>query len=464
MREINASAITETVARLCVEANRHLPQDVRECIDCAQEQETWAAAQEILDRIRENYQIADRDEVAICQDTGMACVFLEIGQEVHIRGDLRAAVDEGVRQGYSQYLRKSVVRDPLDRVNTGDNTPAMLYTELVPGDGLKITVAPKGFGSENMSQIRMLKPSDGLQGVKDFILKVVEDAGPNPCPPIVVGVGLGGTFDKAALLAKKALMRPLNVRSEDPFYRALEEELLEKINGLGIGPQGFGGRTTALAVNIETLPTHIAGLPVAVNITRRRCFDMSESKQPIRIHTPLTPEEARKLKSGDSVLLSGVVYTARDAAHKRLCQLVAEGKPLPMDVKNAVIYFVGPTPAKPGQAIGSAGPTTAYRMDAYSPTLIRQGLTGMIGKGKRGPEVVAAMQECGAVYFGAIGGAGALLSSCVKQAEIIAYEDLGAEAIRRLVVEDLPVTVIIDSQGRNLYQWGREAYLETLKK
>ncbi len=266
MREINASAITETVARLCVEANRHLPQDVRECIACAREQETWAAAQEILDRIRENYQIADRDEVAICQDTGMACVFLEIGQEVHIRGDLRAAVDEGVRQGYSQYLRKSVVRDPLDRVNTGDNTPAMLYTELVPGDGLKITVAPKGFGSENMSQIRMLKPSDGLQGVKDFILKVVEDAGPNPCPPIVVGVGLGGTFDKAALLAKKALMRPLNVRSEDPFYRALEEELLEKINGLGIGPQGFGGRTTALAVNIETLPTHIAGLPVAVNI------------------------------------------------------------------------------------------------------------------------------------------------------------------------------------------------------
>lgn len=266
MREINASAITETVARLCVEANRHLPQDVRDCIACAREQETWAAAQEILDRIRENYQIADRDEVAICQDTGMACVFLEIGQEVHIRGDLRAAVDEGVRQGYRQYLRKSVVRDPLERVNTGDNTPAMLYTELVPGDGLRVTVAPKGFGSENMSQIRMLKPSDGLQGVKDFILKVVEDAGPNPCPPIVVGVGLGGTFDKAALLAKKALLRPLNVRNESPFYRALEEELLEKINGLGIGPQGFGGRTTALAVNIETLPTHIAGLPVAVNI------------------------------------------------------------------------------------------------------------------------------------------------------------------------------------------------------
>ena len=267
MREINASAITETVARLCVEANRHLPQDVRDCIACAREQETWAAAQEILDRIRENYQIADRDEVAICQDTGMACVFLEIGQEVHIRGDLRAAVDEGVRQGYSQYLRKSVVRDPLDRVNTGDNTPAMLYTELVPGDGLKITVAPKGFGSENMSQIRMLKPSDGLQGVKDFILKVVEDAGPNPCPPIVVGVGLGGTFDKAALLAKKALMRPVDVRSDDPYYAAMEAELLARVNALGIGPQGFGGQTTCLGLAIEQMPTHVAGLPVAVNVS-----------------------------------------------------------------------------------------------------------------------------------------------------------------------------------------------------
>lgn len=266
MREINASAITETVARLCVDANRHLPQDVRDCLSCAREQEPWAAAQEILDRIQENYQIADRDQVAICQDTGMACVFLEIGQEVHISGDLREAVNEGVRRGYSQYLRKSVVRDPLDRVNTGDNTPAMLYTDIVPGEELRITVAPKGFGSENMSQIKMLKPSDGLQGVKDFILKVVEDAGPNPCPPIVVGVGVGGTFDKAAFLAKKALMRPLNVRSENPFYQALEQEMLEKVNGLGIGPQGFGGRTTALAVNIEYLPTHIAGLPVAVNL------------------------------------------------------------------------------------------------------------------------------------------------------------------------------------------------------
>jgi fumarate hydratase subunit alpha len=197
----------------------------------------------------------------------MACVFLEIGQDVHISGDLAKAVDEGVRRGYTDgYLRKSVVRDPLDRVNTGDNTPAMLYTELVPGDKVKITVAPKGFGSENMSRIAMLRPSDGLEGVRKFILESVELAGGNPCPPIVVGVGLGGTFDKCALLAKRALLREVDVPNPNPFYAKLERELLDEINALGIGPQGFGGRTTALAVHIETLPTHIAGLPCAVNI------------------------------------------------------------------------------------------------------------------------------------------------------------------------------------------------------
>lgn len=267
MREISAQQITETVKRLCIEANRHLPQDMKERIETCRAQEDWEPAREILDRIVENYHIADDNDRPVCQDTGMACVFLKIGQEVHVAGSIREAVDEGVRQGYADgFLRKSVVRDPLDRVNTGDNTPAMLYYELVPGDQLEITVAPKGFGSENMSQIKMLKPSDGLQGVKNFILKAVEDAGPNPCPPIVVGVGVGGTFDKAAYLAKKALMRPVDQRSENPFYAKLEEELLEEINALGIGPQGFGGRTTALAVNIEPCPTHIAGLPVAVNI------------------------------------------------------------------------------------------------------------------------------------------------------------------------------------------------------
>lgn len=267
MREIQASRIAETVSRLCIEANTHLPGDMKRRIQDCRECETWPVAREILDQIVENYEIADVQNVPICQDTGMACVFLEIGQEVYVNGSIEEAVHEGVREGYKKgYLRKSVVRDPLDRVNTGDNTPAMIYYDMVPGDRIKITVAPKGFGSENMSQIKMLRPSDGVEGVKDFVLKVVSDAGPNPCPPIVVGVGVGGTFDKAALLAKKALMRSVDERNPEEFYASLEQELLEKINALGIGPQGFGGRTTALAVNIEKMPTHIAGLPVAVNI------------------------------------------------------------------------------------------------------------------------------------------------------------------------------------------------------
>ena len=253
--------------RLCIEANCHLTKDLKDCIVECRKNETFPVAQGILDQIIENYGIADENNVPVCQDTGMACVFIDIGQDVHVEGNLEEAIHEGVRQGYKDgYLRKSVVRDPLDRVNTGDNTPAMIYYNIVPGEQIKITVAPKGFGSENMSQIKMLKPSDGLQGVKDFVVKVVEDAGPNPCPPVVVGVGVGGTFDKAAFMAKKALTRPVDSHNEDPFYAALEDELLEKINALGVGPQGFGGRTTALAVNIEKCPTHIAGLPVAVNI------------------------------------------------------------------------------------------------------------------------------------------------------------------------------------------------------
>ena len=268
VREIEAARITDTVKRLCIQANVILPEDVKNCIIKRKSEESWAPAREILDRIEENFELAAAENVPICQDTGVACVFLEIGQEVHVSGgDISGAVNEGVRRGYAEgYLRKSVVRDPLDRVNTGDNTPAMIYYDIVPGDKIKITVAPKGFGSENMSQIKMLRPSDGIEGVKAFVLKAVEEAGPNPCPPIIVGVGIGGTFDKAALLAKKALLRETGTPSADPLYAKLEEELLEKINALGIGPQGFGGKTTALAVAVEHYPTHIAGLPVAVNI------------------------------------------------------------------------------------------------------------------------------------------------------------------------------------------------------
>lgn len=267
MREISADLITETVKRLCIEANCKLPDDMKSCIEESYKAEPWEQAKNILLKIIENYNIAENENKPICQDTGAACVFLKIGQEVHVNGNLHDAINEGVRQGYKDgFLRKSIVKDPLDRVNTGDNTPAMIYYDIVEGDKVEITLAPKGFGSENMSQIKMLKPSDGVEGVIDFVVKAVEDAGSNPCPPIVVGVGIGGTFDKCALLAKQALLREAGSKNPVPYYAELEKTLLEKINALGIGPQGFGGKTTALAVNIETFPTHIAGLPVAVNI------------------------------------------------------------------------------------------------------------------------------------------------------------------------------------------------------
>ncbi len=269
MREINVSEITNTVERLCIEANEYLPTDVCDAIKRYRANEDGAVAQSVLDTIIENYQTAAAEQMPICQDTGMACVFLEIGQDAHIiGGDLYDAVNEGVRRGYTNgYLRKSIVKDPIRRGNTGDNTPAMITVDIVSGDSIKITVAPKGFGSENMSAIRMFSPSAGLEGIKDFIIETVEKAGPNPCPPIVVGVGIGGSFDKAALLAKRALLRPIDQPNADPFYAALEKEMLDKINALGIGPQGFGGRTTAIGLNIETMPTHIAGMPCAINIS-----------------------------------------------------------------------------------------------------------------------------------------------------------------------------------------------------
>ena len=268
MKTINVNEIIKTVKELSIEANYYLPNDVKEAIEEAEKNEKWPIANNILNKILENSQIASAEKMPICQDTGMACVFIDIGQDVHITGgSLEEAINEGVRQGYAEgFLRKSVVKDPLHRVNTNDNTPALIYYNMVPGDKVKITVAPKGFGSENMSRIAMLKPSDGLEGVKNFVLETVRMAGPNPCPPIVIGIGIGGSFDKAAYLAKKALIRPVNENNTDEFYGNLEKELLEEVNKIGIGPQGFGGKTTALALNIETYPTHIAGLPVAVNI------------------------------------------------------------------------------------------------------------------------------------------------------------------------------------------------------
>ncbi len=267
MREIQAWEIAGAVRDMCIEANYTLSRDMRKRFEESAEREESPLGKQIFGQLQENLEIAEQDQIPICQDTGMAVVFLKVGQEVHIEGNLMDAVNEGVRRGYEEgYLRKSVVRDPIDRVNTGDNTPAVIHCEIVPGDQVEITVAPKGFGSENMSRIFMLKPADGIEGVKNAILTAVRDAGPNACPPMVVGVGIGGTFEKCALMAKHALTRDLDEESPVPYIRDLEKEMLEKINCLGIGPGGLGGVITAMAVNIETYPTHIAGLPVAVNI------------------------------------------------------------------------------------------------------------------------------------------------------------------------------------------------------
>ncbi|MBE7056198.1 MAG: fumarate hydratase [Ruminococcaceae bacterium] len=267
-REVDVKLLTDNIKEMCIEATHFLTPDMDAALKKATLEEEAPLGKQVLEQLQENLKIAGKEMIPICQDTGMAVVFLEVGQDVHfVGGDVMDAVNEGVRRGYVDgFLRKSVVKDPIIRENTKDNTPAILHTEIVPGDKVKITVAPKGFGSENKSRIFMLTPADGIEGVKDAVLTAVKDAGPNACPPMVIGVGIGGTFEKCALLAKKALTRNVSVRSEIPYVKELEEELLEKINRSGIGPGGLGGKTTALAVNINTYPTHIAGLPVAINI------------------------------------------------------------------------------------------------------------------------------------------------------------------------------------------------------
>ncbi len=279
MKTIKSETIINEVKRLCMEANYKLPSDIQKSLLDAYQKEDSSIAKETIKILQDNASIASTTCSPICQDTGMACVFVEIGQDVYVEGSLKEAINEGVRQGYEEgYLRKSVVSDPVfDRINTKDNTPAIIHYDIVDGDQLKITVAPKGFGSENMCQIKMLKPSDGLQGIKDFVLKVVNDAGPNACPPIVVGVGIGGSFDKVAYLSKKAMLKDVQSHHEDSRYQALEKELLDMINSTGIGPAGYGGKTTALSLHIETYPTHIAGMPVAVSI----CCHVARHKEVI---------------------------------------------------------------------------------------------------------------------------------------------------------------------------------------
>lgn len=470
MKVIHTDEIIAAVERLCIEANYFLGEDVLKALDRCRALEESPLGKNTFTRLIENAAIARKERVPICQDTGMAVIFVELGQGVHVEGmDLTEALNEGVRRGYvNGFLRKSIVQDPaFNRVNTKDNTPAVIHYDIVPGDLLKITVAPKGFGSENMGDIKMLKASEGIEGIIKFVVDTVDRAGGNPCPPIIIGVGVGGNMEKVALLAKKSLLRTVGEHNLDPNWSKAEDEILERVNKLGIGPQGLGGTQTAMAVFIETYPTHIAGMPVAVNINchaaRHKYIEMSGRETIVTegnqiIQTPLTKEKVAGLKAGDSVLISGTIYTGRDAAHKKIVEAIDRGEELPFDIKDQIIYYMGPSPGKPGQVIGSAGPTTSYRMDSYAPKLIANGLTGMLGKGIRSAEVIKSMIEHGAVYFVTTGGAGAFLSKCIKSVEVIAYPELGPEKISKLTVEDLPAIVAIDASGNDIYEMGKAKY------
>ncbi len=483
MVSIDASQIEEAVARLVVQANRHLPADVAECLLRAAEQEA-GGSRLILQVLLENARIAAKTGLPCCQDTGIDTVFIRMGPGLFLDGDLKAAVNRGIARGTRQGWLRSSVCDPITRKNTGDNTPAVLHLEQdAEMEGISVTVLPKGCGSENMSALKMLPPSAGIEGLKEFVLSVVERAGPNPCPPGIIGVGIGGTMEQASLIAKKALLRPCGKEGPGHRIRQIEEELYRMVNSTGIGPLGLGGQTTCLSVAVEAYPCHIASLPVAVNIqchAARRAEAVwaggrwsygpeaaietgildglqagtawDQAHEVRRITLPLSRQQAAGLRAGDWLLLNGKVLTGRDQTHRVLVDLLRAGKRPPVDLKDQLIYYVGPSPAPPGMAIGSAGPTTSYRMDAYTPELLAQGVVALMGKGRRSDEVRQAIARHGAVYLATIGGAGAFLARAVESARVVAFEELGPEAMYELELKDFPAVVINDSEGGDYYR------------
>ena len=399
---------------------------------------------------------------------------------MELDGDLGEAVSEGVRRATRDgYLRASVC-DPLTRKNTGDNAPAVVHLTHVPGERLSISVLPKGCGSENMSRVFMLPPSKGREGILDAVVEAVRTAWANPCPPGIIGVGIGGTVEKAALMAKQALLRPVGEHSRRDDVRELEEELLSRINCLGMGPLGLGGNTCVLSVAAEVHPCHIASLPVAVNLqchaARRAVAELGPGgwrhltasegpgiERPAvsfsgfrRVVLPLSKEVLASLKAGEWLLLSGPLLTARDQTHRLLAQMIREGRRLPVDLRGQLIYYVGPSPAPPGMAVGSAGPTTSYRMDAFTPLLLERGVAATMGKGQRGDEVRKAMLDHGAVYLATLGGAGAFLSRRIKSCQPVAFEELGPEALFQMEVEEFPAVVINDLDGNDYYDMVRK--------
>jgi fumarate hydratase class I len=467
------------------------PVDYIKALGKAYEREESPAAKDAMAQILVNSRMSAEGHRPICQDTGIAVVFLKIGMNVrwNTQNSLTEMVNEGVRQAYMQpdnVLRASVLADPAGtRKNTKDNTPAVIHTEVVPGDTVEVTVAAKGGGSENKSKFIMLNPSDSLV---DWVIKTVPQMGAGWCPPGILGMGIGGTAEKAMLLAKESLMAPIDIhelqaRGASNRIEELRLELYEKVNALGIGAQGLGGLTTVLDVKILDYPTHAASLPVAMipncAATRHAHFVLDGSgiaqltppslddwpdvtwevgAQTRRVNLDtVTQEEIAQWQPGESILLSGKMLTGRDAAHKRIADLFAQGKPLPdgLDFKNRFIYYVGPVDAVRDEVVGPAGPTTATRMDKFTDMMLEKtGIIGMIGKSERGPQGIEAIKKHKAVYLMAVGGAAYLVSKAIRASRVIAFADLGMEAVHEFEVQDMPVTVAVDARGESVHQTG----------
>ncbi|MEZ5660537.1 MAG: fumarate hydratase [Burkholderiaceae bacterium] len=501
MTAIDASDLIESIAAGLQFISYYHPRDYIEHLARAYEREQSPAARDAIAQILTNSRMSAQGHRPICQDTGIVNVFLRVGMDVRLTGfsgSLADANNEGVRRGYNdpaKQLRASVVADPqFERKNTRDNTPAVIHTEIVPGNTIDVRLAAKGGGSENKSKMVMLNPSDSIV---DWVLKTVPTMGAGWCPPGMLGIGIGGTAEKAALMAKESLMDPLDMsdllaRGPSNPTEELRIELYEKVNALGIGAQGLGGLTTVLDVKIMMFPTHAASKPVAMipncAATRHAHFVLDgsgpafceppplsawpdvhwqpDTEKSMRVDLDtLTREQVAAFKPGQTLLLSGRMLTGRDAAHKRIADMLARGEKLPVDFTNRAIYYVGPVDPVGDEAVGPAGPTTSTRMDKFTETMLGQtGLITMIGKAERGPVAIEAIRKHKAAYLMAVGGAAYLVSKAIKQARVVAFEDLGMEAIYEFTVQDMPVTVAVDANGTSVHETGPREWQQRIGK
>jgi len=494
VQPIPADDLAATVAAMIEHAAYHLPEDWVRALRFGHDREEDPVGRDIYKQLMYNAMAASEARRPTCQDTGQAVIFIEIGQDVHIiGGSLHEAIQRGVAQGY-RTLRASIVRDALfDRRNTQNNTPAVVHLEIVRGRRMAIHLAEKGFGSENKCFMTMYRyPNEGEAAVLAYVLSMVEKSGAGWCPPGMLSIAVGGNFELAPKLAKRALYEPFDMdlllqkESADPAgvteNERLRIKLFNEINRIGIGPQGLGGTSTVLDVKLTTAPTHIAGLPIAVNVQCNKAHHLSaelDGSGPVtefptpdfaayigglgvpsttarKLSVPMSRADVESLVAGEPLLLTGTLLTGRDAAHKRMIETMNRGQPLPVELRDQFIYYVGPVPAQPGEIIGPAGPTTGFRMDLYTPPLLRAaGLAGTIGKAERSPELVQVISETKTVYLIATGGAAYLQARAITGVKVLAYHDLGPEAIHELEVRDFPVIVAVDSRGNNIHETGR---------